>query len=289
MAKLKTLLLHPDASLRADLRKKLEKEDFLHVLGESIYGLEALELLENIKYGAVFLACDLSGELSAADFARCVKGRKDNPALIFISENEAGAYTAFELGALDYLLWPPNKKRWATTLEKLQNFKNKFREVPEPLLWEEPEAGGEATAEETVRLPLNEEEQEVFLTALKNAWEFSRSQTPEIEKLAVSQDGKTILIPYTRIIFVEAYEDYSYVHTNEQKFLTSHRLKNLEERLAPHRFFRVHRKYLVNLDMVTEIASLPGSNFMLRTAGKTRIELPISRRRIAKLKQILGF
>jgi DNA-binding LytR/AlgR family response regulator len=50
----------------------------------------------------------------------------------------------------------------------------------------------------------------------------------------------------------------------------------------------VHRKYLVNLDMVTEIASLPGGNFMLRTVGKTRIELPISRRRIGQLKEILG-
>jgi DNA-binding LytR/AlgR family response regulator len=50
----------------------------------------------------------------------------------------------------------------------------------------------------------------------------------------------------------------------------------------------VHRKYLVNLDMVTEIASMPGSNFMLRTAGRTRIELPISRRRIAELKKVIG-
>jgi DNA-binding LytR/AlgR family response regulator len=40
--------------------------------------------------------------------------------------------------------------------------------------------------------------------------------------------------------------------------------------------------------MVTEITSLPGSSFMLRTAGRTRIELPISRRRIGELKQVLG-
>ena len=78
------------------------------------------------------------------------------------------------------------------------------------------------------------------------------------------------------------------MHTATQKLLTSYRLKNLEERLRPHRFFRVHRKYLVNLDLVTEIASLPGGNFMLRTAGKTRIELPIGRRRIGELKQFLG-
>jgi DNA-binding LytR/AlgR family response regulator len=150
--------------------------------------------------------------------------------------------------------------------------------------------GGDADGDQrTVSLPLEDDEQDHFLSALKQAWDTNRTRPPEIEKLAVSQDGRMYLVPYNQIVFVEAYEDYSYVHTATQKYLTSYRVKNLEERLAPHRFFRVHRKYLVNLDMVTEIASLPGSNFMLRTAGRTRIELPISRRRIASLKQVLGF
>jgi DNA-binding LytR/AlgR family response regulator len=110
----------------------------------------------------------------------------------------------------------------------------------------------------------------------------------EIEKLPINQDGRLLLVPYSQIVFIEAYEDYSYVHTSGDKFLTSYRLKNLEERLRKHRFFRVHRKYLVNLEMVTEIASMPGSNFMLRTAGRKKIELPISRRRIGELKQLLN-
>ncbi len=289
MAKLKTLLLHPDPAVRSDLRRRLAGESFLQVLGEAVTGFEALELLEYVKYGVIFLGLDLPNGISGIELAQMLKGRKDRPALIFISDDESKAYTAFELGALDYLIWPADNDRLKTTLNKLKDFKTRFKEVPEPANWQAPESGGESTDEQTVRLPLSEDEQEDFLAALKSAWDFSRSQSPEIEKLAVNQDGKTILIPYTQIIFVEAYEDYSYVHTSKQKFLTSHRLKNLEDRLAPHRFFRVHRKYLVNLDMVTEIASLPGSNFMLRTAGRTRIELPISRRRIAKLKQILGF
>ncbi len=289
MAKLKTLLLHPDPAIRDDLRRKLAGESFLQVLGEAVAGFEALELLEYVKYGVIFLGLDLPNGISGIELAQMLKGRKDKPALIFISDDESKAYTAFELGALDYLIWPVDNDRLKTTLDKLKDFKTRFKEVPEPANWQAPESGGERTDEQTVRLPLNEDEQEDFLAALKSAWDYSRTQSPEIEKLAVNQDGKTILIPYTQVIFVEAYEDYSYVHTSKQKFLTSHRLKNLEDRLAPHRFFRVHRKYLVNLDMVTEIASLPGSNFMLRTAGRTRIELPISRRRIAKLKQILGF
>ncbi len=90
-----------------------------------------------------------------------------------------------------------------------------------------------------------------FFPHLKNAWDFSQTRQPEIEKLPVNQDGRMMLIPYTQIIFVEAYEDYSYVHTANQKFLTSHRLKNLEERLGPHRFSGASQ-VSGNLEMVTE-------------------------------------
>ena len=288
MAKLKTLLVHPDPQLRADLRKRLGGSGLVQVLGEAVSAFEALELLEAVRYGVFFLGLDLAGEMSGLELAGTLSGRKDKPGLVFLAQDEQNAYQAFELGALDYIIWPPADERFAKTLSKLAEFKGRFRLAPEPEDWKNSTAG-EDIDERTVSLPLDEEEQEDFLSALKQAWDGTTVRPAEIEKLAVAQDGKTIFIPFEQIIFVEAFEDYSYVHTAQQKFLTSHRLKNLEDRLAPHRFFRVHRKYLVNLDMVTEIASLPGSNFMLRTAGRTRIELPISRRRIAKLKQLLGF
>jgi DNA-binding LytR/AlgR family response regulator len=300
MAKLKTLLLHPDPLVRRDLRRTLGGAPFLSVLGEAVSAFEALELIEAIPYGALFLAVDLPGGVSGLELAQMLSGRKHKPALVFLSASEAQAYAAFEQGATDYLLWPAPDERVQKTLAKLSEFKARFREVPMPEKWAEaapPAAGyGEDFGgdwregdEKTVSVPLEDDEQDHFLSALKQAWDTNQPRTPEIEKLAVSQDGRMFLVPYGQIVFVEAYEDYSYVHTAQQKYLTSYRVKHLEERLAPHRFFRVHRKYLVNLDMVTEIAQLPGSNFMLRTAGRTRIELPISRRRLASLKQVLGF
>lgn len=289
MAKLKTLLLHPDSATRAELRKRLDAVPWVQVLGEAVSAFEALELLESIPYGVFFLGVDLPGGVSGLELAQMLSGRKRKPGLVFIAASETKAYQAFEMGATDYLLWPATEERFRKTLDRLASFKSRFREVPAPAeAWPEAEAVEELD-EETVQVNMGDEEQEYFLNALKDAWDQNRPRTPEIEKLAVTLDGRMILIPYGQIVFVEAYEDYSYVHTASQKFLTSYRLKNLEERLEPHGFFRVHRKYLVNLDMVTEIASLPGSNFMLRTAGKTRIELPIGRRRIARLKQILGF
>lgn len=294
MSQLVTLLIHPDPEVRSTLREALAEADFLNVLGEAVSGYEALQLLDAIPYGVFFVGVDLDNEISGIELAQILMGRKHKPALVFIAKDESQAFKAFELGAIDYLLWPITGDRLIRTFERLKQFKAHYKLAPTPgasfrddvPLAEAQEDDGDET---TVKLPLGDEEQEDFLRALQQAWDYTqRYREVEIEKLAISLDGRTILIPYNQIIFVEAYEDYSYVHTANQKFLTSYRLKVLEERLRHHRFFRVHRKYLVNLDMVTEIANLPGSNFMLRTAGRTRIELPISRRRINELKQVLG-
>ena len=292
MGRLKTLLLHPDPEARHVLRQRLRDVDVVQVLGEAVSAFEAMELLEAIPYGVFFLSVDLPDGVSGIELAQMLAGRKHKPALVFIAKDESLAFQAFELGAADYLLWPFGDERLARTADRLRQYKAHLRDAPQG--WREtlPPGGfsGDEDDEETVSLPMGEEEEDKFIKALKNAWDYSHQggRQLDIEKLPINLDGRMVLIPYAQIIFIEAYEDYSYVHTASQKFLTSYRLKNLEDRLKPHRFFRVHRKYLVNLEMVTEIASLPGSNFMLRTAGRTRIELPISRRRISELKQILG-
>jgi len=290
MAVLNTLLLHPSAEIRAALRERLRSVDFLKILGEAVTAFEALELMEAIPYGVIFLGVDLPEGTSGIELAHKLTARMNKPALVFLAQDESLAFSAFELGATDYLLWPAPPERLDRTMDRLRQFRSHFKIIPPPQAsWEEEFGPDEDAEEETVQLPMGEEEQDKFLQALKHAWDFSKRFNPlEIEKLAISLEGRTILVPFDQIVFIEAYEDYSYVHTHSQKFLTSYRLKILEDRLRPYRFFRVHRKYLVNLDMVTEIGSLPGSNFMLRTTGRTRIELPISRRRIAELKQILG-
>ncbi len=290
MATLRTLLLHPDPRVRAELRGLLAGEPFLQVVGEAVSAFEALTLHEALGYAVMFVSVDLPEAVSGFELAQMLAGRSMRPALVFLAQDGAQAYRAFELGATDYLIWPAPRERLAMTLDKLKQFKDLYRVVPAPPPdWsDESGEGGDASEETTVKLSLGDEEEENMIQALRQAWDVNRPTSPIIEKLPVTQDGKLMLIPYDQIMFVEAYEDYSYVHTATQKFLTSYRLKHLEDRLMPHRFFRVHRKYLVNLDTVTEIASLPGSTFVLRTTGKTRIELPISRRRIGGLKQILG-
>ncbi|WP_252379805.1 LytR/AlgR family response regulator transcription factor [Desulfovulcanus ferrireducens] len=281
MSFLKALIIHPDREVSATLREYLAKEEQIKILGEAMTSFEALELLENIAYDVFFLGIDLPNGVDGIELAQILNQRKQRPALVFIASDEHMAFKAFEVGATDYLLWPFPKARLQKTIERLLRVSPQLRIIERSKL-------KKSEDDETVHIALGEEEEDLIIKALRQAWDYKQYKQVEIEKLPINQDGKLLLIPYNQIVFVEAFEDYSYVHTANDKYLTSYRLKNLEERLRQYRFFRVHRKYLVNLDMVTEIASLPGSNFMLRTAGKKRIELPISRRRIGELKQILG-
>lgn len=292
MAQLNTLLIHPSHEVRARLREMLSGVEFLQVLGEAVSAYEAMTLLDSIPYGVFFVGTELPDGVTGIELAQILASRKNAPALVFIAPDESQAFQAFELGATDYLLWPCNEDRLERTFSRLKQFRAHYKLIPPPESSFKEGVMTPASEEEeeaTFNVSMGEEDQEQFLAALRQAWDQTkRVSSPDLEKLAINMDGRTLLVPYDQIIFVEAYEDYSYVHTATQKFLTSYRMKTLEDRLRQHRFFRVHRKFLVNLEMVTEIASLPGSNFMLRTAGRTRIELPISRRRIAELKQILG-
>lgn len=317
MDTVRSLLVHADPLVRARLRRMLAHAPGVSVLGEAAGGFEALELLAAIPYATVFcgfsLAAEPAGELTGEEFARMLPSRlpaEHVPALVFVAADQRLAYKAFELDAADYLVCPPQpldadtddnaKSDAEPDIERLRKMAAKLRRLAGERrdILAEPDYRAESVEErtahmtadarlETVRLPLDEDNQAEFLSALSRAWD-AGTRKPGIEKLAITMEGRVILIPFDEVIFVEADEDYSYVHTAAQKYITSYRLKNLEDRLVPHGFFRVHRKYLVNLEMVTEIGSLPGSNFMLRTAGKKRIELPVSRRRVAELKEILG-
>ncbi len=286
MKKLTCLLVHQDPDIRSELRKKLSEVKGVKILGEAVSSFEALEMLESIPYDVFFLGTELAGGVSGIEMAQILGQRKDAPILIFLAKDESLAFKGFELGATDYLLWPATVERLGRSIERAGQVIPQNREQSKGVAI--PVQARSRGDEETLQLALGEKEEELFLEALRKAWDRKQSRPVEIEKLPINQDGRLLLVPYSQIVFIEAYEDYSYVHTSGDKFLTSYRLKNLEERLRRHRFFRVHRKYLVNLEMVTEIASMPGSNFMLRTAGRKKIELPISRRRIGELKQLLN-
>ena len=106
------------------------------------------------------------------------------------------------------------------------------------------------------------------------------------ERIPVEKGGRKILVPVDKIRYITAKDDYSCLYTEDDHYLSTISLTQLETRLADANFFRVHRRHIVNLSYVSEVESVPGGTLLL-TMRDDNEKIPVSRRRVAPLKKVL--
>ena len=114
------------------------------------------------------------------------------------------------------------------------------------------------------------------------------SAAARIERVPVEKAGKKLLLQVEDIFFVMAKDDYSYLHTDGERYLSTISLAQLERKLEPNGFYRVHRRYLVNLSRVREVVPMYGGTLLLTLDDKAATQVPVSRRRVPSLKKTLG-
>ena len=113
------------------------------------------------------------------------------------------------------------------------------------------------------------------------------AKSGQIERIPVEKSGKKMLIAVNTIRYIMARDDYSYLHTEQDRYLSTVSLAQLEAKLEPHGFFRVHRRYLVNLSCIEEVTPVNGGTLLLTLTGEDE-KIPVSRRRVASLKKAIG-
>ena len=129
----------------------------------------------------------------------------------------------------------------------------------------------------------------VELDRLKRAIERVTPERPvtRVDRLLVEKAGRKLLIPVEEVFYVMAKDDYSFLFTLSERYLSTSSLAHLETKLAPSGFFRVHRRYLVNLTKVREVAPMYGGTLLLILNDPAGTEVPVSRRRVPSLKRAL--
>ncbi|HEY3318021.1 MAG TPA: LytTR family DNA-binding domain-containing protein [Coriobacteriia bacterium] len=131
----------------------------------------------------------------------------------------------------------------------------------------------------------------VELSRLKQALERLRPADPgamRIERVPVEKAGKKLLLAVEDIYYVMAKDDYSYLYTDAERYLSTISLAQLETKLESRGFFRVHRRFLVNLSQVKEVVPMYGGTLLLTLKDKGATQVPVSRRRVPSLKKALG-
>ena len=92
-----------------------------------------------------------------------------------------------------------------------------------------------------------------------------------VERIPVVKSGRKVLVPIDQIRYIEAKDDYSCIYTADDRFLSTISLAKLEQKLAPHGFFRVHRGYIVNLEYVEDVEVISSGILQL---GDLRVAPP---------------
>ncbi|KGK85055.1 histidine kinase [Desulfosporosinus sp. HMP52] len=106
-------------------------------------------------------------------------------------------------------------------------------------------------------------------------------------RLPVNCNRRIILVDISSIVYIETDNRSCVIHTKNGDLTENLAIREYEKRLFGHRFFRIHKSYLVNLEEVREIFPWHNNSFALKMVGYEDQILPVGREKIKELKQIL--
>jgi DNA-binding LytR/AlgR family response regulator len=136
--------------------------------------------------------------------------------------------------------------------------------------------------------PVEQDRLEMALDKVKKRIEPDPAAHHPTERLPVEKGGRKVLVPIEQIRYIEAKDDYSCIYTADERYLSTISLAQLEMRLKPHGFFRVHRGYIVNLEHVEDVEVVSSGILQLGLNGIEDKKVSVSRRRVVQLKRALG-
>jgi DNA-binding LytR/AlgR family response regulator len=194
---------------------------------------------------AVFTDLRMPG-LTGMEMAKVLAGFKPSPVLVFITGHGEGsdAVEAFDLGAVDFIPKPCDQIRMDRAVQRVIS---KLR--------------GDGLVGEAAQVA---------------------SEPADDEVIPVELAGNTKLIPRSSVRWVEAQGDYARLFTTEGSHLVRIPLAQLEERWEKAGFVRIHRSYLVPINLITEL-QLGGNGYHVVIGDEER-KLPVSRRHTRELK-----
>lgn len=229
---IRTILVDDEPLATQGLALRLEAHPDVEVVATCVNGREAIRAIKTHKPDLVFLDIQMPG----FDGFSVVQGlmEVEPPLFVFVTAYSDYALKAFDTHAIDYLMKPVEEDRLAATLDRVRQRLSEKR-----------------ATEEASRLKevLAEVAPEAELPEAAEAHASSR-----YEKLINIKDrGQIFRVDVDSIERIDAAGDYMCIYTGDNTLILRETMKDLEKRLDPRRFQRVHRSTIVNLDQVRQV------------------------------------
>lgn len=226
-AKIKTLIVDDEPLARRNLRVLLERDPQIEILDECRNGREAIKAINTFSPDLIFLDIQMP-EMDGFDVLARV-GPENIQAIIFVTAFDQYALKAFDVHALDYLLKPFDDERFASALElaKSQIAAREINQLTERLL--------------------------ALLDERNTERESAKQEERYLTRLMIKASSRMMLVKVDEIDFIEADGNYAKLHVGRKTHLLREKMNDLEGRLDPAQFVRIHRSVIVNLDRIKEL------------------------------------
>jgi two-component system LytT family response regulator len=238
---IRTILVDDEPLAIQGLQLRLQPHDDVEIVDTCSNGREAIRSIKTHKPDLVFLDIQMPG----FDGFSVIQGlmEVEPPLFVFVTAYTDHAIRAFEAQAVDYLMKPVEEDRLADTLDRVRQRLAEKRGVEEVGRLKEVLAEVAPEAAENVE-------------GVEDAHAANR-----YEKLINIKDrGQIFRVDVDTIEKIDAAGDYMCIYTGDNTLILRETMKDLEKRLDPRRFQRVHRSTIVNLDQVRRSSRTPTAN-----------------------------
>jgi two-component system, LytTR family, response regulator len=248
---IRSLIVDDEVLAREGLRTLAERDPDLKIIGECVNGTEAVEAISSKHPDLVFLDIQMP-ELDGFQVLKRLKVDQF-PYIIFVTAYDQYAIRAFEVRALDYLLKPVDEDRFQRAVKRAKEM-------------------------------MQSKEWRSEITSMLH--DLVENKATHLERIVIKENARIFFIKTNEIDWIEAKGNYAMVHAGKKAHLIREAMTSLEHQLDRHKFFRIHRSTIVNIDRIRELQSLFHGDYRITLKDGTR--LLMSRRFRDKLKEHLA-
>jgi two-component system, LytTR family, response regulator len=235
---LRALIVDDEELARARVRDFLKEDKDVVCVGEAECASQAIEMILETRPDVLFLDVQMP-EMDGFGVLEAVRNEY-LPFVIFTTAHDEHAIRAFEVRAVDYLLKPFSKARFEEAVSRLKG---------------------------PNRRSLKDN--------LRSLLEEIRRQDKYPSKLPIKANGKVVILSTDQIEWIEAERDYIRFCGQKGSYLVRGTMANIQASLPEHKFVRIHRSTIVNVDYIAELNPIQRGEYAVRL--KSGKELTLSR------------
>jgi two-component system LytT family response regulator len=261
--KIRTMVVDDEPAARRGIVLLLERDPDVLVVGEAGSGVEAVRRIKEEKPDLVFLDVQMP-EMNGFKVLEALGANP--PAVIFVTAFDQHALQAFEVNAIDYLLKPYDDERFWIALRRAKSelvrrqtdalsekLSNLLQHLQSGVAARDPGPAQPAAAADTAAA--------------------SAQDSITRERILLRSGGEIYFVKAEDIDWIEAEGDYMKFHAAGRVHMLRETMANLEERLDPKRFIRIHRSTIVNIDRVKKLSPSFAGEYAVILHDGTKLRL----------------